>query len=180
MRKGPLPTMLHFKTYVHMDKFHRKIKYGSVLSERTNSASVSSYIHLSPINSFDSPIHFGRIQFIFKHRFNGVHTLVKVCWFDGFVKDVESGLVFIDLKSNNAMLSTIVSLDEVSRPLIHAIDDNDHNTLDFEFCTLILFDLFMAALIIATFVYCPSQFVTGFEKTLRMGSACDSRNVRFQ
>ena len=99
MRKGPLPSMLHFKTYVHTDKFRRQIKYGSVLSERANSASVSSYIHLSPINSFDSPSHFGRIQFIFKHRFNeGVHT-VKVRWFDGFVKDVESGLIFIDLMS---------------------------------------------------------------------------------
>ena len=40
------------KTYVHTDKFQRKIKYGSVLSERGNSAIVSSYIHLSLTNSF--------------------------------------------------------------------------------------------------------------------------------
>ena len=129
MRNGLSPTMTRFKTFVYTDKFHRKIKYGSVLSERVNSASVSSYIHLLPTNSFDSPVQFGRIQFIFKHTFNDrVHTLVKVRWFNGFVKHIESGLAFIDLNSNS-LLSPIVCLDEVSRPLIHAVDDSDPKKL---------------------------------------------------
>ena len=89
MRSEAAATMSFYKVYVHTDRFHWK---GSVLSERVNSASVSSYVHLSPSNSFGTNIHFGRIQFFFRHTFNG--TLVNVHWFDG---DKELDLVFVDL-----------------------------------------------------------------------------------
>ena len=58
-----------------------------------------------------------------------MNALVKVCFFDGFTRDEESGLVFVDLNSSSSMLSPVVSLDEVSRPLIHAVDDLDSSKL---------------------------------------------------
>ena len=114
------------KVYKMRDKHYRWIKYSSMEGERINSVRVSSYVHhkVGLVNGIKS---FGRIQFMFDHMFNGhLHTLACVCWYDGHTTERDSGLVQVSKTSSTL---TIVPFSDLSRPLIHAIDENDKNKL---------------------------------------------------
>lgn len=129
LQSGPYSSkqcsITRYKVYTTKDTHGRSIKYGSTLSEHANSVHVSSYVHLKT-----SPNTFGRIQFIFEHKFgNVVHTLACVHWYDDSTIDVRSGLKQINVKTLNSMISSVVHMRDTSKPLVHAIDDVDEDKL---------------------------------------------------
>ena len=129
--KGPNSTepchVTQYKVYSIKDRHNRLIKFGSVLSEHANSAHVSSYVHLRSSRST-----FGRIQFIFEHQFNNnIHTLVSIHWYDDSIVDQASGLIYVNSKTTNRSVSRVVNLSDISKPLVHAVDELDVNKLWF-------------------------------------------------
>lgn len=72
----------------------------------------------------------GEIKLIFKHSFKGeTRNLLQVDWFSSIVIDPESKLVMIDTKSETT--TTIVTIDDLGRPLIHAYEDDKLYVLNF-------------------------------------------------
>ena len=116
-----------YKVYSIKDRNNRLIKFGSVLSELANSVHISSYIHLRSSRST-----FGRIQFLFEHRFhNKVHTFASVRWYADSTVDQASGLIYVNTKAINRSVSNVVHLRDISKPLVHAVDELDEDKLWF-------------------------------------------------
>lgn len=107
-----------YKVYTHKGQHNQSIKFGSVLSEHDNMVRISSYVRLSKTSCS-----FGRIQFIFEHHFHKTHKLVCVHWYDDATTDPRSGLKYVDTRTKNVSLSSIVYLNDISKPLVHAKDE---------------------------------------------------------
>ena len=123
LREDPSRDIIEYKVYTTRDKHNRCIKYGTVAGERANSVHVSSYVQLC-CTDCDGKV-FGRIKSIFRHKFNGtVHTLADMQWYESSTHDRESGLMYCSLSSSNKSIPRIVSLEKLSRPLIHAVDED--------------------------------------------------------
>ena len=120
---GCLKKLLSTK-YTHKDQHNWSIKFGSVLSEHENTVQISSYIHLSKTSCS-----FGRIQFIFEHHFHNTHKLVCVHWYDDATTDQSSGLKYVDTRTKNVSMSSIVYLNDISKPLVLAKDEIDQHKL---------------------------------------------------
>lgn len=128
--KGPNTSqpchVTQYKVYSIKDSNNRLIRFGSVLSEHANSVHTSSYVHLRSSCST-----FGRIQFIFDHRFrNKVHTFASVHWYDDAIVDQASGLIHVNTTINRSV-SNVVHLRDISKPLVHAVDELDQDKLWF-------------------------------------------------
>ena len=129
--KGPNSSepccVTQYKVYSIKDRHNRLIRFGSVLSEHANSAHVSSYVHLR-----SSRRTFGRIKFIFEHQFNNkIHTLASVHWYDDSIVDQASGLIYVNTTTTNRSVSRVVHLSDISKPLVHAVDELDEDKLWF-------------------------------------------------
>lgn len=112
-------SVTQYKVYTIEDRYHRKIKFGSMLSEHENSVSISSYIHLKRSN-----FTFGRIQFIFEHQFKDqIQLFACVHWFADAVIDPTSELFVINKSTHNLSKSRVIFLNEISKPLVHATDE---------------------------------------------------------
>ena len=123
LREEPSCDIIQYKVYTTRDKHNRRIKYETVAGERANSVHVSSYVQLC-CTDCDGKV-FGRIKSIFRHKFNGtVHTLADMQWYESSTHDRESGLMYCSLSSSNKSIPRIVSLEKLSRPLIHAVDED--------------------------------------------------------
>ena len=99
--------------------------------DKSSSVYSSSYVFLKPDSIIcptpnDNVPTFGRIQMIFKHKFDGK---LFVHWFSTSTEDPESGLYFTDVKSHDCCVCSVVSIADVSNPLIHAIDHENLNKL---------------------------------------------------
>ena len=71
----------------------------------------------------------GVIKVIFKHFFEGeTRNLLQVDWFCSIEIDPESKLVVIDTEIE---ITTIVTIDDLGRPLIHAYEDGKLYVLNF-------------------------------------------------
>ena len=69
---------------------------------------------------------FGHIKQICKHLFNSKqHTLVVVHWFDGYTAHLGSGLQYVNVKSQDLSLYSVVSVYDLSRPSIRATKGNN-------------------------------------------------------
>ena len=67
---------------------------------------------------------------IFKHSFGcKLRTLLFIHWFNSSKKDPESALHYVDVKSHNRCVCSVVSTEDVSKPLIHAFDQEEPNKL---------------------------------------------------
>ena len=67
---------------------------------------------------------------IFKHKFDGIlHTLLFIYWFGSSTRDPESELYYVDVKSHDCCVCSVVSTADVSAPLIHAVDHKNVNKL---------------------------------------------------
>ena len=122
---GPSKTIECFRTYTINTEQGYNVRYSSH-NQESSSTYDSSYIHLN-LNSLFYPgvMTFGRIRMIFKHKFNNKEkVLVYVTWFDS-VLDRESGLYTLDLQSQ-LQLPAIVTICDLSRPLIHAYNHEDN------------------------------------------------------
>ena len=65
----------------------------------------------------------------FEHEFNeNKHIIAYMKWYNGFTVDRESGLLYIDLKSYSTS-TPVVLLEDLGRPLIHAIDEAEPDKL---------------------------------------------------
>ena len=74
-------------------------------------------------------IHFGEIRKTFKHAFCGqINSLLCIEWFEHFCKDQELRLITIST-SEVASLNKIVSVYDISKPLIHAYNEHDPQKL---------------------------------------------------
>ena len=127
-REGPSNKITRYKVFAIKDKYYRTVKYGTELGEQSNNLRVSSYVHLVPHT--DCIMVFGRIKYIFSHEFIGhVHILAYVHWYDTSTIDKETGLKSISLTSTNKSQPNVVSLHYLSRPLLHAVDENNPSKL---------------------------------------------------
>ena len=107
-----------YKVYTIKGEYHREIKFGSMISEHENSISISSYVHLKT-----SQLTFGRIKFIFEHRFSEqIEPFACVHWFADAVIDQASKLFVINKHTHNRSISCVVLLNKISKPLVHATD----------------------------------------------------------
>ena len=71
---------------------------------------------------------FGRITFLFEHNFNNTtSSLAYVHWFDGYSVDSDSGLRIVNVHSLSKVISPIVSVHQLSNPLIYAVDHQHNN-----------------------------------------------------
>ena len=114
-------SIVRYKTYVFRDHHSRLIKFGSEQSERTNSVHESSYVHLTTRHLTNT---FGRIQFIFDHAVNNkTHTLASVHWYEDAVIDTTSGLFYVNVKTRNVLIQSLVYITQLSKPLMHATDE---------------------------------------------------------
>ena len=130
LRKGASDNITQYRMYTTMDKYRRTVRYGSVFAEQSSKVRVSSYIHInSPGHPMDHDI-FGRIKFIFLSKFNGnKHVLAYMHWYNRSTTDQETSLKYFHLSSHNRSIPSIVPLTALSKPLIHAIDDNNPDKL---------------------------------------------------
>lgn len=121
----PSESVALYKVYSLRDSLNRLVWFGSELSEHANSVRRSSYVGLL------SQRHtFGRIKFIFTHNFdNRRHILACVHWYADSITDHTSGLVCVDQRTINKRISSIVFLTDISKPLVHALDDCDKEKL---------------------------------------------------
>lgn len=118
---GPSATIECYQTYTIVNDNGIYVKYSSCES---HSNFDSSYIHLNRKSPFHSGnLMFGRIQMIFKHRFNrNERILVYVTWFESTF-DLQSGLYSLDTEFQlQAPLPPIISIYDLSKPLIHACE----------------------------------------------------------
>ena len=121
LRKGPARSIRCFRTYT-VYRGHMAVRFSTESSLNTISSFDSSYIQLTTNSPFYQGMIFGRLQMIFEHTFNKKeYVLAYVKWFQGSV-DRDSGLYVIDLTSSALNFQPIVTLNHLSRPLIHAID----------------------------------------------------------
>lgn len=136
LRRGPSDSVLAVPVHVKRDKHGRRLKYSTAMADDPTSTFTSSYVALNAF-SFSStgvattnavPV-FGRIQMIFKHSFNHCErVLAYVHCFDQPERDTDSGLYTVSLNSS-ANINKVVSLTDLSRPIVHAVDCDDPNRL---------------------------------------------------
>lgn len=130
--KGPSDSISSLPVLFMQDEHGRKIKYSTLRSDDPTSTIASSYVALHLHNSAgvsSGDVVNGQIHMLFKHQFNKTeHILAYVYWFKKFERDIESGLYTATLNSY-CDCCKVVSLSDLSRPLIHAIDCHDPNML---------------------------------------------------
>ena len=120
-------SIVKYKSYMFRDHHSRLTKFGSEQSERTNSVHESSYVHLKTRHSTNT---FGRIQFIFDHTVdNKTHTLASVHWYEDAVVDTTSGLFYVNVKTRNVLIQSLVYIAQLSKPLMHATDEVNKDKL---------------------------------------------------
>lgn len=126
LKNGPTNQAKYLRVCSIVDKLGRKTKFSTADSETKGSVYSSSYIYLNPGCQFThGRLVFGHIEQICKHTFNSKpHTLAIVHWFDGYAVDRGSGLHYVDITSHDPSMCSVVSLRDLLRPLIHAIEDN--------------------------------------------------------
>jgi hypothetical protein len=134
LRQGPTDFILALCICVIRDKHGRKVKYSTESADYPTSLYSSSYVALNSfgLNSCAQELGrgvVGRIQMIFKHRFNEHERLFAYLHcFDPPERDMESGLHTVSLNSSS-ITHTVVPLSDLSRPIIHAVDSHDPNKL---------------------------------------------------
>ena len=128
LQAGPNDTVTLYKVYTTKDKHRRSVRYGSMIAEKSSTVRVSSYVHLCSGRTIDCEA-FGRIKFIFCSNFNGnAHVLAYIHWYKSTTNQ-ESGLKYSQLSSHNKSMPTIVPLTALSKPLIHALDEDNPDRL---------------------------------------------------
>ena len=123
---GPSRTIECFQTFNINTEEGFKVKY-STHNPESSSIHDSSYVHLNINSPFQqgNVIKFGRIQMIFRHIFNhNERVLAYITWFESTL-DRDSGLYTLDLQSQ-LQFPAIVSIRDLSRPLVHAYDQEDN------------------------------------------------------
>lgn len=129
LRAGPNDTVTLYKVYTTKDKHRRSVRYGSMIAETSSTVRVSSYVHLRSDQAIDCEA-FGRIKYIFCSNFNGnTHVLAYIHWYKKSTTDLESGLKYFQLSSHNKSMPAIVPLTALSKPLIHALDEDNPDRL---------------------------------------------------
>ena len=127
LHSGPNDVIFIYNSYVLKDKHGRAIRYGSCSSERANTSTNSSYVYIR--TSSPPVVCFGQIEFIFEHEFNEKKRIIAYMkWYNGFMVDRESGLLYINLKSYS-ISNPVVLLKDLVRPLIHAVDEAEPDKL---------------------------------------------------
>ena len=58
-----------------------------------------------------------------------VHMLVSVHWYSHLMVDHGSGLTYVNLNTQNASVLSVVHLRDISKPLMHAVDELDPTKL---------------------------------------------------
>ena len=133
LRQGPTDFILALSICVIRDKYGRKVKYSTESADDPISSCSSSYVALNSFGGSSCAQELervvGRIQMIFKHRFNEHERLFAYLHcFDRPECDMQSGLHTVSLNSSSST-HTVVPLADLSRPIIHAVDSDDPNKL---------------------------------------------------
>ena len=116
-----------YRVYTFRDHNRRQTKFGSQQSEHTNAVHISSYVHLKTSSTGNT---FGRIQFLFDHTVNDKsHMLACVHWYEDASIDSTSGQVYVNIQTKNVSIPALVYMADLSKPLIHAVDEVDQHIL---------------------------------------------------
>ena len=110
---------------VKVDSHGRHIRY-SPYSPTLKHSSCIVYMH-SPIAR---QVVFGEIKMAFQHKFHGnTDSLIYVHWFDKFSRDMSSNLIFVHTSETASHINPIVHISDLSKPLIHAYDNEGEGKL---------------------------------------------------
>ena len=103
------------------DSHGRVIRYSS---DDPNSKHSSCIIYTKQA-TISKEVVFGKIVKTYQHTFDGqVNSLLYVCWYGRFERDKESNLIVVH--ESHSFLNPFISVKNVSVPLVHAFDHEEH------------------------------------------------------
>ena len=126
---GPLNAVTDCPSQTVKDQHGRDKKYSAVSSDA--SGKPYSCVALSAHSKlYKSQVRFGKITRIIKHTFNNKrYTLALLKWFCNVDHDGQCGLYYSSLRTDSSYQA--VPIEDLSKPLIYALDDHKIWFLDF-------------------------------------------------
>lgn len=125
MEQCPENVIMSRSFLTKVDSHGRHIRY-SPYSPKSKHSSCIVYMH----STVDKRVMFGDIKMAFQHKFCGItNSLVYVQWFEKFSRDMSSSLIFINTSETTPHMNPIVHISDLSKPLIHAYDNEEEGKL---------------------------------------------------